>query len=366
MARLQRVLARLRADLDVARSQPLPVVHPGQPGFPPSRPGHPGQPGFGGPPPVPPRDSPDMVGNFSDRMQGILQAAEEEAEEIRAAARKEAKAEAEAARAELAELVTQRDAVLGELTRLRGQLEGLLSAPTARFAATPPGNRPGIGQPAPSGQPASGHAPAGNAGGPPSGADRPRPSPRPKPRPVPAGEAAETAVFRVPEPQGGELFRSTPRPGDPVTTKVPLPGQARAGEPARPAGAPPARSAGRPEERDGAPRPASEPPKPRSGDAGSAEKPAGEEGTGRPSPAADETTKAPSANQGRSNGEVEQTMVVNVVRPQPSGAHGAAPAPGTAQNTRSGGSEPERAAGGHAADGSAAAAAAGASRGNEK
>jgi syndecan 1 len=69
-------------------------------------------------------------------MQTILQAAEEEAAEIRGQARSAARAEEErlvATRAALTNLVRQRDAVLADLTRMRGQLEALLSGPTARI-----------------------------------------------------------------------------------------------------------------------------------------------------------------------------------------------------------------------------------------
>src|SRR4029078_13280448 len=81
-------------------------------------------------------EGPDVVGTFTDRMQTILQAAEDEAAEIRAKAPWEAervasshlpaRAEEEKARATLANLVRQRDAVLADLTRVRGQLEALL------------------------------------------------------------------------------------------------------------------------------------------------------------------------------------------------------------------------------------------------
>jgi hypothetical protein len=84
VARLQRVMARMRADLEMARSQPIPLVSP--PGGMPStggqqrptprpRPGHAPQQG----------GTPDVVGSFTDRMQSILQAAEEEAAEIQKA-----------------------------------------------------------------------------------------------------------------------------------------------------------------------------------------------------------------------------------------------------------------------------------------
>lgn len=191
VARLQRVLGRMRADLDAARSQPFPAVRPqGMPpgGFPPpmpqnERPRPTPRPRPGGLPA--PEGSPDMIGTFTDRMQSILQAAEEEAEEIRGAARVAAQREVEAARAaarhdnetaraELADLVRQRDEVVAELTRMRGQLEGLLSAPTAQFVAqSPRGQRPAPPpvEPGAAGQP----LPGAHAGGGPSGSAQPGP-----------------------------------------------------------------------------------------------------------------------------------------------------------------------------------------------
>src|SRR4051812_20317961 len=78
VARLQRAVARMRADLELARSQPLPVVAspsggvpaPGQQGAPGVRPRPTPRPRPGGP--MPHGESPDMIGNFTDRMQSIL------------------------------------------------------------------------------------------------------------------------------------------------------------------------------------------------------------------------------------------------------------------------------------------------------
>ena len=139
VARLQRVLARMRADLEMARSQPLPLVPP--PGF---------GPGPGLPPPPPPGPGPrprptprprgdqgDTIGTFTDRMQNILQAAEEEAAEIRGKARAAARAERESVRAELADLIRQRDALRAEVGRMRGG----------------PAGGPGPGAPGPGGRP---------------------------------------------------------------------------------------------------------------------------------------------------------------------------------------------------------------------
>jgi syndecan 1 len=108
------------------------------------------------------------VGTFTDRMHAILQSAEEEAAEIRnkaraavradeehaASLRAAVRAEEDAARRTLADLVRRRDAVLAELTRVRGQLEGLLSGPTARITVPTQESGPerrevGAGQPLP-------------------------------------------------------------------------------------------------------------------------------------------------------------------------------------------------------------------------
>jgi hypothetical protein len=194
VARLQRVIARMRADLELARSQPLPVVAqqgghpaPGQQVPPGARPRPTPRPRPGGP--VPPGESPDMIGNFTDRMQSILQAAEDEAAEIRKKAHAAARAEQETVRAQLADMIRQRDAVLAELTRMRGQLEGLLAAPTARITLPP---REGAPTPTArqrdgSGAPKPGPAPASPPGGPASGT---RPAPPPS---APTGRSASAS-----------------------------------------------------------------------------------------------------------------------------------------------------------------------------
>ena len=135
LSRLQRLMGRMRSDLDAARTQQtLPIGPPAPAGGrprPTPRPRPDGSPPTGGN---------DVVGTFTDRMHAILQAAEEEAAEIRNKARTAARAdeeratalraatrvEEETARKTVADLVRQRDAVLAELTRVRGQLEGLL------------------------------------------------------------------------------------------------------------------------------------------------------------------------------------------------------------------------------------------------
>ncbi|HEX5813312.1 MAG TPA: hypothetical protein VFY38_14490 [Pseudonocardia sp.] len=141
LSRLQRLMGRMRSDLNTARGQAAPPPVGGR-HRPTPRPRPDGS---------PPTGANDVVGTFTDRMHAILQSAEEEAAEIRSRAR----AEEDAARRTLADLVRQRDAVLAELTRVRGQLEGLLSGPTARI--TPPTQESGperrevgAGQPLPS------------------------------------------------------------------------------------------------------------------------------------------------------------------------------------------------------------------------
>jgi hypothetical protein len=224
VARLQRVLARMRADLELARSQPIPVVPPagdapgGRPRpAPRPRPGTPGG------------DPPDMIGSFTDRMQSILQAAEEEAAEIRNQARTAARADEERVRAHLADLIRQRDAVLAELTRLRGQLEGLLSGPTARItlpareSGSPPAGRPREMPPGPPlpGTPHPGvSSPAGSAQHGPAqpGSAQPGPAQPGPAQPGSAGPRGKDGADGAAAPSGAEPGlrprpSAGPRPG---------------------------------------------------------------------------------------------------------------------------------------------------------
>ncbi len=186
--RLQRVFARMRADLDAARSQspapPGPVPRP----TPRPRPGLP---------------EGDQIGGFTDRMESILAEAEAEAAEIRRNAQRAARAETDGVRAQLADLVRQRDNVLAELMRMRGQLEGMLAAPTAamparygpdRWSGPPPGAEPGR----PAGAPL--HGPGVPAPAPPSG-DRGPLGPVPPP-PVRPGAGPTGPAQRRPDPAG--------------------------------------------------------------------------------------------------------------------------------------------------------------------
>lgn len=131
VARLHRVNSRLRADLEMARSKPPPP--PARDLSPP--PGYPSAPPAARPRPSPsprPRSAPqeqperDVVDGFTDRMQSILSAAEEEAAEIRRQAL--ASRPGEDLRAQVADLVDQRDAVLSELAKMRGLLETMMGS----------------------------------------------------------------------------------------------------------------------------------------------------------------------------------------------------------------------------------------------
>ena len=92
ISRLQRLMGRMRNDLDASRGQPLPPTGPPTPAGgrmrPTPRPRPDGQPATG---------ANDVVGSFTDRMHAILQAAEEEAAEIRGKARAAVRAEEERA-----------------------------------------------------------------------------------------------------------------------------------------------------------------------------------------------------------------------------------------------------------------------------
>ena len=81
---------------------------------------------------------PDMVGAFNDRLRGILQAAEQEAQMVRSRAAESLLAEHAESRAALAELRAQRDAVFDELMRARNRLDDIV-AHSGRPSAPPRG-----------------------------------------------------------------------------------------------------------------------------------------------------------------------------------------------------------------------------------
>ena len=230
LSRLQRLMGRMRSDLDAARTQQaLPIGPPTPAGGrprPTPRPRPDGSPPTGGN---------DVVGTFTDRMHAILQAAEEEAAEIRnkartaaradeeraAALRAATRAEEETARKTVADLVRQRDAVLAELTRVRGQLEGLLSGPTTRITlptqeSGPDRREAGAGQPLPG----TAHAPEPVPVSEPVVATVGAPSaPRDAVGPA-ARTATGTAVFAVPAGAGEQLTDERDEPVAERTTAV--------------------------------------------------------------------------------------------------------------------------------------------------
>lgn len=170
---------------------------------------------------------PDMVGAFNDRLRGILQAAEQEAQLVRSKAAESLLAEHAESRAALAELRAQRDAVVDELVRLRGRLDDIVSGPTRPSAAPPAPPRPGPGGPwrgpaRPPGPPHHpGHRPPGPYGGPPAFApgslDQPTMHPVAHPVDADATAADTVSVDAAAEPHGTDSADGPDQPGTPET-----------------------------------------------------------------------------------------------------------------------------------------------------
>ena len=162
------------------------------------------------PTPRPRADQPDMIGTFTDRMQNILQAAEDEAAEIRGKARAAARAEADSVRAELSDLLRQRDGLRAEVARLRGQADALRGGPAGRTGQSGEagdGDRTAIehGSGRPSPTPGAGPRPSPSPGR--GAGDRPRPSPGPLqptggPLPVPSNASRPGSPPRPLRPAG--------------------------------------------------------------------------------------------------------------------------------------------------------------------
>ncbi|GAA4773779.1 hypothetical protein GCM10023200_02770 [Actinomycetospora chlora] len=157
--------------------------------------------------------SPDMVGAFNDRLRGILQAAEQEAQLVRSKAAESLLAEHAESRAALAELRAQRDAVVDELVRLRGRLDEIVSGPV-RPASGPPAHR---ARPAP--DPArprrSRAAPAGRPARCRRGSRRSRHRTRPRARRATGPTARSGAAWTTPSPS------RPPPPTAPPSTPTP-------------------------------------------------------------------------------------------------------------------------------------------------
>lgn len=147
---------------------------------------------------------PDMVGAFNDRLRGILQAAEQEAQLVRSRAAESLLAEHAESRAALAELRSQRDAVVDELVRLRGWLDEVVTSPGRPVSPPPslggprgPWQGPGQGRPSPHPGPRPPYPP----GGPPPGPATRGPVPSPDRGPV---DTDETPEVREPTATAGE------------------------------------------------------------------------------------------------------------------------------------------------------------------
>lgn len=340
LARLQRVIARLRADLEIARGQhvaPMPPSTPGRGFRPAGTPGRgfrpqPEQPWQGAPPR--PAPGPDVVGGFTDRMQSILRAAEEEAAEIRRKARAEAAGD-EGLRAQVAELVNQRDAMLAELNRVRGGADA--DAPDAAAPAGPvPGGGRWAGDDTPG--PAPGIQPGSAASGTPTrsvplpgavpGAAQPAPRPGPSPRPRPSPAPRRTEV--QPPMPGSTGLQPLPgsagaQPASEGSAGQPLPGTPTPTPQLRPAfgadGGTSQHAVGdRFADED---RGADEPDGTQAGDIAAAEAAAGRGSLFRPRP----SPAAPA--QAEESGQEERTVAVPPVRPRPSPRPAAEPAQAT-------------------------------------
>ncbi|MGI8814204.1 MAG: hypothetical protein ACR2G2_02620 [Pseudonocardia sp.] len=151
---LERTIAQQHADLEQARRAPAPSA-PSSNGVA-AEPAAAQQPGsmFEPPKPGAERESsggglkPEMISSFTSRLQSILQAAEDEAEEVRNNARTFAQAEEQATLARVEELERRRQSVLSELGRVRTQLEGLLGpAERPPVTAVAPAVSPKVGAP---------------------------------------------------------------------------------------------------------------------------------------------------------------------------------------------------------------------------
>lgn len=151
VAGLRRMVAQLRAQLAVReRRRPGPDEAPGSKGVlaatlqegaratPP-----PVDASAAVPEPSPaPSGEPDGVDAFNERLRGILQAAEQEAQMVRSKAAESLLAEHAESRAALADLRAQRDAVFDELVRMKNHLDDLVANP-GRPSAPPAPRSPG-------------------------------------------------------------------------------------------------------------------------------------------------------------------------------------------------------------------------------
>ncbi|WP_156934811.1 hypothetical protein [Pseudonocardia spinosispora] len=173
-----------------------------------------------------------MIEAFTGRLQTILQEAHEEAEEIRSNAHSFARKEEEAARARITDLERRRDAVVGDLSRVRNGLDALVGqllgteqkksgdekpAPRADGAPSPsprPSPTPSPSADKPSATPRSDSAPS----------PRPHPEPKPRPHPEPAPRS-ESAPRPHPEPGPRKTEQAGPPSPTPRSDSGPRLGQ---------------------------------------------------------------------------------------------------------------------------------------------
>jgi syndecan 1 len=311
LANLERTIARQRTDIEQARNhrgdERARAFNAG------TGAGRPGDGGgqAGGPGGL----TPEMIGAFTTRLQSILQAAEDEAEEVRANARNAVRAEEEASRARLGDMERRREGVVRDLTRVRSQLDGLLSQvasdsgaakaasagpkspqPVAQAPKTPPGgNSMQRGDKAPAGARPEHGGPGGPGGRPDQGRQEPagrpdqggRPEqmarPEPMPRAAEAGSRLENAPRGGPLPVADNTRKPSPRPEEaarPAPRPSPAPAQGGSvpagsssastpqnqsnGAPAAAGSSPPAGQAGTPHSGAPSPKPRPSPsPRPR-------------------------------------------------------------------------------------------------------
>lgn len=196
-----------------------------------------------------------MIEAFTGRLQTILQEAHEEAEEIRSNAHSFARKEEEAARARVTDLERRRDAVVGDLSRVRNGLDSLVGqllgteqpgqkktgddkpAPRAEGAPSPsPRPSPSPGADKPPATPRSDSAPTPSP--------RPHPEPKPRPHPEPGPRKPELAGPPSPTPRSdsgprpgqqqplNEGQRPSPSPRSEDATRAPRPSPTSSGAPA--------------------------------------------------------------------------------------------------------------------------------------
>ena len=253
IAGLERTISRQRTDLDQPRNGsagPRADSRSGAGLFGPTgRAGSPAADAAGG-------LTPEMISAFTTRLQSILQAAEEEAEEVRSNARTFARKEEDAGRARLAELDRRRESMLADLSRVRSQLDGLLNTATKEPSI-------GAGLPPATATPPDGMSLRGDKGGPTSTRRADQPAPR-MGGPVTVSDTGRNRVVGPhPDGQGRGLPNRAPVPGGQSSPVGPQAQGQGGGVPGAPGQNGPGSSAPSPKPRPTpSPRPRTNPPTP--------------------------------------------------------------------------------------------------------